>query len=92
MTPDEAELLALKALGWLAAQEQLLPVFLGSTGASEDDLRTRAADPEFLGAVLDFLTLDDAWTMAFAAENGVAPDTPLIARQALPGGDTPSFT
>lgn len=92
MTADEAEILALRALTWIVAQEELLPVFLGSTGTSEDDMRMRAADPDFLGAVLDFLSLDDDWTLAFAAEAGVPPDAPMTARQALPGGGLPHWT
>lgn len=92
MQADEAELLALKALGWIAGHGELLPVFLGSTGASEEDLRMRAADPEFLGAVLDFLTMDDDWVMAFTAEAGLPPEAPLMAREALPGGGLPHWT
>ena len=65
LSAEAAEVLALKALGWLASNEDLLPTFLGSTGASEADLRARAADPAFLGAVLDFLMMDDAWVVGF---------------------------
>lgn len=36
---DAAETLGLKALAWLAGNDELLPVFLGATGASEADLR-----------------------------------------------------
>lgn len=50
---DQAEVLGIKALGWLAANEELLPVFMGASGASLSDLRDRAQDPNFLGAVLD---------------------------------------
>jgi len=53
MQQDSAETIALQALGWLAASDDLLPVFLGATGACEADLRARAAEPEFLGSVLD---------------------------------------
>lgn len=83
---DSAETLALKALGWLAGNDELLPVFLGSTGASESDLREQAADPAFLGSVLDFLTMDDAWVMAFCDSLGIAYEIPMQARMALPGG------
>ena len=40
---DAAETFALTALGWLVAQPDLLPVFLGATGAEEADLRARVA-------------------------------------------------
>ena len=61
MKQDAAETVALQALGWLAANEDLMPTFMGATGASAEDLRTQAGDPVFLGAVLDFIMMDDAW-------------------------------
>ena len=89
---DSAETLALKALGWLAGNDELLPVFLGSTGASESDLREQAADPAFLGSVLDFLTMDDAWLLRFAADSGLAPEAAMQARAGLPGGEAHNWT
>ena len=85
MTPDLAEEIALQALGWLAASDDLMPVFLGATGASIDDLRTGAGDPVFLGAVLDFVTMDDAWVIAFCDHAGHAYERPAQARAALAG-------
>ncbi len=92
MSRDAAEELGLKCLGWLVAEEELLPVFLGATGASEADLRARASDPDFLGSVLDFLLMDDAWVMRFCEATGTAPEHPMIARQMLPGGDVTHWT
>ena len=43
MTRDSAETVGLHALAWLAGNEDLLPVFLGSTGASETDVRSGAS-------------------------------------------------
>lgn len=83
---DAAETLALNALTWLVGQEDLLPVFLGASGASEQDLRARAGEPEFLGSVLDFLMMDDAWIIAFCDACSVRYDVPMQARAALPGG------
>ena len=39
MQQDLAEIGAMRALAWLAAQEDLVGVFLGSTGTSLEDLR-----------------------------------------------------
>ena len=83
---DGAETLALKALAWLAGNDELLPVFLGATGASEADLRAQASEPAFLGSVLDFLTMDDAWVVEFCDQAGIAYELPMLARMALPGG------
>lgn len=89
---ETAEAIGLKCLAWLVAEEDLLPVFLGSTGASEADLRTGATDPVFLGSVLDFLLMDDAWVMRFCEASELAPEMPMQARQALPGGHSVHWT
>ncbi|MBK1635872.1 DUF3572 domain-containing protein [Rhodovulum adriaticum] len=89
---DESELLALRALAWLVGNDELLPVFLGATGAGEADLRARAAEPEFLASVLDFLLMDDAWVIAFCTAEGLPGEALLRARAALPGGADPHWT
>lgn len=89
---ERAEFVALSALGWIAAQEDLLPVFMGATGAGMDDLRQRASEPEFLASVLDFLLMDDAWIVGFCDAAGLAYDDPAAARQALPGGAQVNWT
>ena len=91
-TQDSAEVVALGVLAWLAADDELLPLFLGSTGASEADLRARADDPVFLGAVLDFLMMDDAWVIAYCDTQGMAYEDIQVARQALPGGGEVHWT
>ena len=58
----------------------------GASGASEADLRAGAEDPEFLGSVLDFLLMDEAWVLAFCADTGLDTSAPMAARAALPGG------
>jgi hypothetical protein len=92
LTQQSAEILALEALAWLVPNEELLPVFLGSTGASEADLRERSKDSEFLASVLDFLLMDDAWIEAFCQSADYAPDYPMRARAALPGGAETNWT
>ncbi len=87
-----AEILAIEALGWLANEEDMLGVFLGASGLSRAELRARAGDPDLLAAVLDFLLMDDALVLGFAAASGRAPDSVARARQALPGGDAPAWT
>ncbi|MCU0899013.1 MAG: DUF3572 domain-containing protein [Cypionkella sp.] len=85
-------MLALKALTWLAGNEDVLPVFLNSTGLSPETLAQRAAEPEFLGSVLDFLLLEDAWIIAFCDAAGLRYDAPMQARAALPGGEATHWT
>lgn len=92
MQQDRAEEIALVALGWLAGNEDLLPVFMGASGASLADLRAGAADPAFLGSVLDFILMDDAWVIACCEARGMACETLMHARQTLPGGALPNWT
>lgn len=92
MSQESAEVLGLKALGWMAGNDELLPVFLGATGASEADVRAGATDPAFLGALLDFIMMDDAWVQAFCDSAGLAYDQPMHARLVLPGGDQVHWT
>lgn len=91
-TRESAEILGLKALAWLAGNEELCPVFLGATGASVDDLRAGAANPEYLGSILDFLLQDDSWIVAFCDAEGLEYTEPYVARQNLPGGEQVNWT
>lgn len=92
LSAEAAETIALKALGWLIGQEEVLSVFMGSTGVSADDLRAQAGAPEFLGSVLDFILMDDAWVVAFCDAQGVGYDQVMPARAALPGGEQIHWT
>lgn len=92
MQRDKAEEIGLRALGWVAGNDELLPVFLGSSGAGLEDLKAGAGDPAFLGAILDFLLMDDAWVVAFCDSEGLAYEVLMAARAALPGGEQVNWT
>ena len=91
-TQETAETLALQALGWLVGQEDLLPVFLGSSGLGERDLKARAGDADLLGAILDFLLMDDAWVTQFCDSCHIEYEAVMRARAALPGGEQVHWT
>ena len=82
---ETSQTIALKALGYLAADEDLLEPFLGSTGLVVGDLRAGATDSAFLAGVLDYLMQNEALLLAFAASEELAPETIVRARQRLPG-------
>jgi hypothetical protein len=92
LTAEEAVLVGRDALIWLAGQPEALTGFLAASGLAPDDLRGRAADPEFLGFVLEFILGSDDAVLSFAAENGLSPSAPARARAALPGGDVYNWT
>ncbi|HSV28398.1 MAG TPA: DUF3572 domain-containing protein [Candidatus Omnitrophota bacterium] len=85
---EAAEALALQAVAVIVADEDLLPRFLAATGSGAEDLRARIADPDFLGAVLDFVLERDDTVHTLAEACGIAPETILLARAKLPGGPT----
>ncbi|SEW25345.1 Protein of unknown function [Cognatiyoonia koreensis] len=92
MNPENAQTIALQALAWIVASDEHCPLFLGSTGGSVADLRDRVGDPDFLASVLEFITMDDGWVMAFCDSKGLAYDQPLRARYALPGAEQVHWT
>ncbi|TRD23351.1 DUF3572 family protein [Palleronia caenipelagi] len=92
MTAAQATATAQDVLIWLAGEDDLLPVFLGATGAEAADLRRQAEDPAFLVSLLDFLLMDDAWIMSAAASLSIPPEKFREARYALPGGQDVHWT
>lgn len=92
LSSDRAETVALQAAAWLAAHEELLPVFLGSTGAGEDTFRAGLQDPVFQASILDFILMDDAWIRSFCDANILGYDMPSRARAELPGGGEVHWT
>ena len=92
MNSEQAQVIGLQALAWLAANDDLCPVFLGATGGTVDDFRPGATDPAFLAAVLEFITMDDAWVIAFCDSVDLAYDQPLRARYSLPGAEQVDWT
>jgi hypothetical protein len=86
MKQDRAETLALQALAWMAADDDMAARFAGATGASLPEARNRLEDPVFLASVLEFLLMEDRWVMAFCDTHGLPYEAPMQALVALPGG------
>jgi len=84
-TADSARSLAVRALGFIAADSDRLNRFLGLTGLGPHNLRTAAADPAFLSSVLDYLVADEELLVTFAADAGLKPEAVAQAYHALSG-------
>ena len=82
---QHAELLAIRALAYLAADQARLDRFLMASGIAPQQLRRAAAEPEFLAGILDHLGAEEALLLAFAAHAGIDPADVARARRALPG-------
>ncbi len=89
---DGAEVIALRALGWIVGDATVLPLFLAAGGVELAALKSRAGDPVFLAGVLDFLLQEDAWIIAFCDAEGLPYTAPQAARQSLPGGAATHWT
>jgi hypothetical protein len=92
MKADQAEFVAIQALGHIAGEEDLLFAFVDHTGLSPDELRARAGEPEILGGVLDFILMDEKRLLEFCGAANLRPEIPGIARRLLPGGEEVHWT
>jgi hypothetical protein len=82
---EQAATLAIRALGFLAADDDLLGRFLGTTGMEPAELRAGADDPAVLAGVLDFLLADEPLLLQFCQTAHLRPEEPSRARALLPG-------
>ena len=92
ISSEQAEVIAIKALEWLSATDDLLMTFLGSTGMDLNDLKTGASDSGVLAGILDFILMDDEWVRGFSEFAEIPLSAPYEARQALPGGEQMHWT
>ncbi len=92
MQQENAQLIGVKALGWIATQDEVFEAFIFASGARPEELRARAEEPEFLVSVLDFLLMQDEWVLGFAQATGSAPEQVMQARIVLGGGDMAHWT
>lgn len=82
---EEAEILAVRALGILAEHRERVEGFIRMTGVAIDDLKDHMSDPGYLGAVLDYLLADERYLLEFTERVGIAPELPYAARRKLEG-------
>jgi hypothetical protein len=82
---NDAETLALGALGWVLAEEVRAARLLALTGLTPDLVRARVQDRDFLAAVLLFLENHEPDLIACAAALGVPPLRLVAARRELEG-------
>lgn len=84
---ENAEALAIQALGFVAADPELLPRFLAITGIEASAIRQAAREPGFLAGVLQFIAAHEPTLLRFAEATGTPPQQVAAALHALPFGD-----
>jgi hypothetical protein len=84
---ENAEALAIQALGFVAADPDLLPRFLAITGIEAGSIRQAAREPGFLAGVLQFILAHEPTLLRFSEESGIPPQNVSSALRALPFGN-----
>jgi hypothetical protein len=85
-TEEQAMVIALQALAFFAADETRLDGLMSVTGLTPQDLRSAAADPAFLGGIVDYLLTSEPLLLEFASQENLPPEVVMQARLNLPGG------
>lgn len=82
---EEAEIVAINALGFLAADAERLQRFMDLSGLDVAAIRAGAANPAFLGGILDHLLGDESLLLVFAEDQHLRPERIAQLRRKLPG-------
>jgi hypothetical protein len=82
---QDAEALAISALGFLASDPERLGRFLSVTGLGPENLRAAAGEPAFLLSVLDYVAADESLLLALAGHLAIRPDAITEAHQRMAG-------
>lgn len=85
LSREEAEVIALKALGFLANDMTRLERFLALSGVSPQGIRQAAEGPQFLAGLLQHLLSDESLLLTFTAEQDLDPRLPALAAALLAG-------
>ena len=85
MTPENAEILALQGLGWLAGEPEELQKFLNLSGVDGAALREAAGTPEMGVAILDYLLGHEDLLLRFCDSADIPPKDLHLARHVLGG-------
>jgi len=87
LTSENAQELAIKALGFIGQNQELLERFLALSGIQVQDIRQASQIRGFFAGVLAFLLNNERDLMTFCEANNIAPETLPQAFALLPGGD-----
>jgi len=71
---EDAEVLALRALAFLASEPDRLGRFLSLTGLTPNDLQDRADTAGVQAAVIGHLLQNESELLVFASEQQISPD------------------
>lgn len=88
MNTENAEILALQGLGWLAGDEEALHRFLNLSGLDVAALRAATGTSDMNLAILDFLLGHEDLLLRFCEAEGISPRNLHLARHSLAKDET----
>ena len=80
---EQAEILALEALAWLAGQPEAIARFLTISGLETSDLRLAVGDSGLQASVLDYLLANESLLLDFCQSASLKPQAVHTARYRL---------
>jgi hypothetical protein len=83
ITLEEAKTTALNVLGYLADSPESLQRLMDQSGLDSSTIRKRAADRDFLCAVMDFLMADEGLLVDFCQSTNTEPRAVQMACHVL---------
>ncbi|MBZ0217097.1 MAG: DUF3572 domain-containing protein [Fimbriimonadaceae bacterium] len=85
-TSDQDEILAIKALGFLAAEPDRFERFLTLSGMTAQMVREAAGSNQFLKGVLEHILADESLLLVFCTETNIPPEDIYPVARRLTGG------
>ena len=82
-TPEQAEILAIQALGYIAGTEEELQRLMLTTGMDSKALRQSAQSRSGLAGILDYVCQDESILLGFCETAKIRPEEPMRALHAL---------
>ncbi len=82
-TPEQAEILAIQALGYLADTQEELQRMLTATGMDIEAAKQSMQSQEGLAGLLDYICQDESILLGFCETLRIQADEPMRALQAL---------
>lgn len=83
LTKEEAEMIGVAGLSYLAAEPERIGRFLAVTGLGPESVRAASRDDSFFPALLDYLLANETELLAFAEEMKLDPARIGAARDLL---------
>jgi hypothetical protein len=91
ISDDDAQTMAIRILGWITGQPELLSRFMALTGVDGASIRSAAAEPGFLAGVTDFVMAHEPTLMAFCEENDVKAEMVVACHHRLAGPESENW-